>query len=64
MNANVYKYLINIICVYVDKLLLYIHAHFLISVPYLISTMHGNGLLKNSEESCVFICVDEGNKSD
>ena len=25
--------------------------------------MHGNGLFKNSEESCVFICFDESSKS-
>ena len=63
MHINVYKYLINIVCVYVDKLLLYIHVHLLILVPYLINAMHGNGLFKNFEESCVFICLDEGNKS-
>ena len=50
--------------VYVDKLLLYIHVHLLISVPYLISAMHGNRIFKNSEESCDFICLDEGNKSE
>jgi len=48
MHINVYKYLINTLRVFVDKLLLYINVHLLISVPYLISAMHGNGLFKNS----------------
>ena len=63
MHVNVYKYLINIACVYADKLLLHIHVHLVISVPYLISAMNGKGIFKNSEVSCVFICLDEGNKA-